>query len=125
MREAAVDLSALPELMSCLMSYSTGASSGQRGFLGCMRALKINGVTFDLEERAKMTPGVNPGCQGYCSNYGMHCRNGGKCVEQYNGYSCDCSLTAFDGPFCTDGNGRFQLSRGVNVSMNGYLSLSP
>ncbi|XP_070830713.1 contactin-associated protein-like 2b [Chaetodon trifascialis] len=84
-----------------------GASSGQRGFLGCMRALKINGVTFDLEERARMTPGVNPGCQGYCSRYGMHCRNGGKCVEQYNGYSCDCSLTAYDGPFCTDDVGGY------------------
>ncbi|KAG8014384.1 Contactin-associated protein-like 2, partial [Nibea albiflora] len=84
-----------------------GASSGQRGFLGCMRALKINGVTFDLEERAKVTQGVNPGCQGHCSNYGMHCRSGGKCVEQYNGYSCDCSLTAYDGPFCTDDVGGY------------------
>lgn len=85
------------------MSHVLGASSGQRGFLGCMRALRINGVMFDLEEKAKVTPGVNPGCQGHCSNYGMHCRNGGKCLEQYNGYSCDCSLTAYDGPFCTDG----------------------
>uniref|UniRef100_A0AAQ5YB58 Contactin associated protein like 2b n=1 Tax=Amphiprion ocellaris TaxID=80972 RepID=A0AAQ5YB58_AMPOC len=84
-----------------------GASSGQRGFLGCMRALKINGMTFDLEERAKITSGVNPGCQGHCSSYGMHCRNGGKCVEQYNGYSCDCSLTAYDGPFCTDDVGGY------------------
>lgn len=82
---------------------STGASSGQRGFLGCMRGLKINGVTFDLEEKARVTPGVNPGCQGHCSSYGMHCKNGGTCVEQYNGYSCDCSHTAYDGAFCTDG----------------------
>ncbi|KAG7236667.1 hypothetical protein INR49_000648, partial [Caranx melampygus] len=84
-----------------------GASSGQRGFLGCMRALKINGVIFDLEERAAVTPGVSPGCQGHCSSYGMHCRNGGKCVEQYNGYSCDCSLTAYDGAFCTDDVGGY------------------
>ncbi|XP_076018406.1 contactin-associated protein-like 2b [Genypterus blacodes] len=84
-----------------------GASGGQRGFLGCMRALKINGVTFDLEERAKATPGVKPGCQGLCTSYGMHCRNGGKCVEQYNGYSCDCSYTAYDGPFCTDDVGGY------------------
>ncbi|XP_073348301.1 contactin-associated protein-like 2b [Pagrus major] len=84
-----------------------GASSGQRGFLGCMRALKINGVTIDLEERAKVAPGVNPGCQGHCNSFGMHCRNGGTCVEQYNGYSCDCSLTAYDGPFCTDDVGGY------------------
>nr|XP_046264880.1 contactin-associated protein-like 2b [Scatophagus argus] len=84
-----------------------GASSGQRGFLGCMRALKINGMNFDLEEKAKVTPAVNPGCQGHCSSYRMHCRNGGKCVEKYNGYSCDCSLTAYDGPFCTDDVGGY------------------
>ncbi|XP_011484399.1 contactin-associated protein-like 2 [Oryzias latipes] len=84
-----------------------GASSGQRSFLGCMRALKINGVIFDLERRAAETPGLSPGCQGHCSRYEMHCRNGGKCVEQYNGYSCDCSLTAYDGPFCTDDVGGY------------------
>uniref|UniRef100_A0A665V3T6 Contactin-associated protein-like 2 n=1 Tax=Echeneis naucrates TaxID=173247 RepID=A0A665V3T6_ECHNA len=84
-----------------------GASSGQRGFLGCMRALKINGETFDLEERAKGTPGVSPGCHGHCSGYGMHCKNGGRCVEQYNGYSCDCSLTAYDGTYCTDDVGGY------------------
>ncbi|XP_062260924.1 contactin-associated protein-like 2b [Platichthys flesus] len=84
-----------------------GASSGQRGFLGCMRALKINGVTIDLEGRAKLTPGVSQGCQGHCNSYGMQCRNGGKCLEQYNSYSCDCSLTAYDGPFCTDDVGGY------------------
>uniref|UniRef100_A0A3P9P8E8 Contactin associated protein 2 n=1 Tax=Poecilia reticulata TaxID=8081 RepID=A0A3P9P8E8_POERE len=84
-----------------------GALSGQRGFLGCMRSLKINGIFFDLEERAKVTPGVKPGCQGHCSTYKMHCRNGGKCVEKYNGYSCDCSLSAYDGPFCTDDVGGY------------------
>ncbi|KAG7453711.1 contactin-associated protein-like 2 [Solea senegalensis] len=84
-----------------------GASSGQRGFLGCMRALKINGVTFDLEGRAEMTLAVSPGCQGHCNSYGMHCRNRGKCVEQYNGYSCDCSLTAYDGPYCTEDVGGY------------------
>ncbi|CDQ89826.1 unnamed protein product [Oncorhynchus mykiss] len=80
-----------------------GAAGGQRGFLGCIRSLRMNGVTLDLEERAKVTPGVKPGCQGHCTSYGMYCRNGGKCVEKYNGYSCDCTATAYDGPFCTKG----------------------
>lgn len=88
-----------------LMSViSPGASSGQRGFLGCMRALRVNGVTFDLKQKAEMSQSVSPGCQGHCSSYGTHCWNGGTCVEKYNGYSCDCSLTAYDGPFCTEGN---------------------
>lgn len=86
------------------LSLCPGASRGQRGFLGCIRALRINAVTLDLEERAKTSGGVNPGCLGHCSSYRTLCRNGGRCVEQYNGYSCDCSLTAYDGPFCSDGN---------------------
>uniref|UniRef100_A0A8C3SJJ5 Contactin associated protein 2 n=1 Tax=Chelydra serpentina TaxID=8475 RepID=A0A8C3SJJ5_CHESE len=80
-----------------------GAAGGQRGFLGCIRSLRMNGVTLDLEERAKVTLGVKPGCSGHCTSYGMYCENGGKCVEKYNGYSCDCSKTAYDGPFCIKG----------------------
>ncbi|XP_042187664.1 contactin-associated protein-like 2 isoform X2 [Callorhinchus milii] len=84
-----------------------GAAGGQRGYLGCIRFLRMNGVTLDLEERAKITPGVKPGCSGHCTSYGMYCRNGGKCVEKYNGYSCDCRQTAYDGPFCTKDVGGF------------------
>ncbi|KAM6919149.1 contactin-associated protein-like 2 [Xenentodon cancila] len=101
-----------------------GASGGQRGFLGCMRALKINGIIFDLEEKAKATPGVNPGCQGHCSSYGMHCRNGGKCVEQYDGYSCDCSHTAYDGPFCTNDVGGY-FETGTLVRYDFQLEAGP
>uniref|UniRef100_A0A8C6SDS1 Contactin associated protein like 2b n=1 Tax=Neogobius melanostomus TaxID=47308 RepID=A0A8C6SDS1_9GOBI len=89
------------------LSYSAGASGGQRAFLGCMRALRVNGVTFDLEERAGDTAGVSPGCRGHCSSFGIHCQNGGRCVEQYNDYRCDCSRTAFDGPFCTEDVGGY------------------
>ncbi|XP_069504410.1 contactin-associated protein-like 2 isoform X2 [Ambystoma mexicanum] len=86
-----------------------GAAGGQRGFLGCIRSLRMNGVTLDLEVRANVTPGVKAGCSGHCTSFGMYCRNGGKCVEKYNGYSCDCSRTAYDGPFCTkDVGGYFE-----------------
>ncbi|KAM8881919.1 contactin-associated protein-like 2a isoform 2-T2 [Synchiropus picturatus] len=94
-----------------------GAAGGQRGFLGCIRALRMNGITLDLEERAKVTPGVKPGCQGHCTSYGMYCRNGGKCVEKYNGYLCDCSHTAYDGPFCTREVGGF-FEAGTLVKYN-------
>uniref|UniRef100_A0AAZ3Q9I1 Contactin associated protein 2 n=1 Tax=Oncorhynchus tshawytscha TaxID=74940 RepID=A0AAZ3Q9I1_ONCTS len=97
-----------------------GAAGGQRGFLGCIRSLRMNGVTLDLEERAKVTPGVKPGCQGHCTSYGMYCRNGGKCVEKYNGYSCDCTATAYDGPFCTKDVGGF-FEAGTLVRYN-FLS---
>ncbi|XP_067425303.1 contactin-associated protein-like 4 isoform X2 [Emydura macquarii macquarii] len=77
-----------------------GTASRQKGFLGCIRSLQLNGIALDLEERAKITPGVEPGCPGHCSSYGNLCHNGGKCREKYNGFSCDCTLSAYTGPFC-------------------------
>ncbi|XP_051004143.1 contactin-associated protein like 5-1-like [Acomys russatus] len=77
-----------------------GTSSRQKGFLGCIRSLHLNGLKVDLEERAKMTSGVRPGCPGHCSSYGSNCHNGGKCVEKHSGYSCDCTNSPYEGPFC-------------------------
>uniref|UniRef100_A0A672V786 Contactin associated protein family member 5 n=1 Tax=Strigops habroptila TaxID=2489341 RepID=A0A672V786_STRHB len=79
-----------------------GTASRKKGFLGCIRSLHLNGQKLELEEKAKMTPGVKPGCPGHCSSYGNLCHNGGKCVEKYNGYSCDCTNSAYEGPFCKD-----------------------
>ncbi|KAI5101809.1 contactin-associated protein-like 5 isoform X1, partial [Silurus meridionalis] len=76
-----------------------GAPTTQRGFLGCLRALSINGMTFDLNERAKVTPGMNSGCPGHCSRDSL-CHNGGKCLENRNSYVCDCTHTAFTGANC-------------------------
>ncbi|KAM6918523.1 contactin-associated protein-like 4 [Xenentodon cancila] len=77
-----------------------GTASRQKGFRGCIRSLQLNGVTLDLEERAKITPGVQPGCPGHCSSYGSLCHNHGRCVEKSNGFRCDCSLSAYTGVFC-------------------------
>ncbi|XP_039712473.1 contactin-associated protein-like 3 [Pteropus medius] len=77
-----------------------GTATRQRGFLGCIRALKLNGLALDLEERATVTPGVEPGCPGHCSSYGHLCLNGGSCREKRRGIACDCAFSAYDGPFC-------------------------
>ncbi|XP_076989767.1 contactin-associated protein-like 4 isoform X1 [Tamandua tetradactyla] len=78
-----------------------GTATRQRGFLGCIRSLHLNGMALDLEERAKVTPGVEPGCRGHCSSYGRLCHNGGKCREKPSGFSCDCTFSAYAGPFCS------------------------
>uniref|UniRef100_A0A4W6G0J8 Contactin associated protein-like 5a n=1 Tax=Lates calcarifer TaxID=8187 RepID=A0A4W6G0J8_LATCA len=77
-----------------------GTASQQRGFLGCIRTLTVNGVSFDLEERARMTPGVSSGCPGYCSGSSSLCHNRGRCIEKSNGYICDCSQSAYGGTTC-------------------------
>uniref|UniRef100_A0A672IGP5 Contactin associated protein like 3 n=1 Tax=Salarias fasciatus TaxID=181472 RepID=A0A672IGP5_SALFA len=92
-----------------------GTASRQRGFRGCLRSLQLNGVTLDLEERARVTPGVEAGCPGHCSSYGSLCRNRGRCVEAAGGFSCDCGPSAFTGAFC---------EREVSVSLKSGSSIS-
>lgn len=31
------------------------------------------------------------------------CANAGKCVQQWTSYTCDCDMTSFTGPTCSDG----------------------
>ncbi|XP_077470595.1 contactin-associated protein-like 4 [Stigmatopora argus] len=77
-----------------------GTASRQKGFRGCIRSLQLNGATLDLDERARITPGVRPGCPGHCDSYGALCRNGGHCAERNNGFHCDCDQSAYEGVFC-------------------------
>uniref|UniRef100_A0A8C4Z3K9 Contactin associated protein-like 5a n=1 Tax=Gadus morhua TaxID=8049 RepID=A0A8C4Z3K9_GADMO len=89
-----------------------GTASRQRGFLGCIRTLAINGVHFNLEERARMTPGVSSGCPGYCSGSSSLCHNRGRCIEKSSGYVCDCSQSAYGGPSCREGGPTLSYSKG-------------
>lgn len=76
-----------------------------RPFLGCLRALRMNGVTLNLEGKANETEGVRVNCTGHCQDPPVPCQNSGLCVERYSHYSCNCSISAFDGPFCNHGEG--------------------
>ncbi|XP_072219994.1 contactin-associated protein-like 4 [Leuresthes tenuis] len=102
-----------------------GTASRQKGFRGCIRSLQLNGDTLDLEERAKITPGVRPGCPGHCSSYGSLCQNQGRCVEKPNGFHCDCSLTAFTGVFCnTEVSASFKSGTSVSYTLKEPQELS-
>ncbi|KAL7638819.1 UNVERIFIED_CONTAM: hypothetical protein RMT77_010353 [Armadillidium vulgare] len=72
------------------------------GYVGCIRALILNGVLQDLRGRAEGEPlyGVGGGCIGKCSS--NPCLNNGTCFEGYSSYECDCRWTAFKGPICAD-----------------------
>uniref|UniRef100_A0A8C3A4I3 Contactin associated protein like 3 n=1 Tax=Cyclopterus lumpus TaxID=8103 RepID=A0A8C3A4I3_CYCLU len=101
-----------------------GTASRQKGFRGCIRSLQLNGVTLDLEERAKITPGVRPGCPGHCSSYGSLCQNQGRCVEGANGFHCDCSLSAYTGVFChTEVSASFKPGTSVSYSFKELYEL--
>jgi contactin associated protein-like 2 len=85
------------------------------GFVGCIRALVINGVTADLVGEVTKNSwglyGVGVGCTGKCAS--QPCMNGGSCREGYNHFKCDCRWTPFKGPICAD-------EIGVNMQ-TGYM----
>ncbi|XP_047382680.1 contactin-associated protein-like 3 isoform X4 [Sciurus carolinensis] len=102
-----------------------GTASRQRGFLGCIRSLQLNGVALDLEDRATVTPGVEPGCVGHCSSYGHLCRNGGRCRERPRGVACDCAPSAYEGPFCVhEISAYFETGSSVTYNFQDHHPLS-
>lgn len=74
-----------------------GAS--QRGFVGCMRDLLVQGhlVNISTVYRSKVKENK---CNLIDRCLQNPCKNGGKCVQQWNFTSCDCSRTSFKGPKC-------------------------
>ncbi|XP_010609260.2 contactin-associated protein-like 3 isoform X1 [Fukomys damarensis] len=102
-----------------------GTASRQRGFVGCIRALQLNGIFLDLEERATVTPGVEPGCAGHCSSYGHLCHNGGRCRDKRRGIACDCAFSAYDGPFCSQEiSAYFETGSSMTYNFQEYYILS-
>lgn len=86
-----------------LISWPGSAELKRRPFVGCLRAMRLNGVTLNLEGRANASEGTSPNCTGRCAHPRFPCSHGGRCVERYSYYTCDCDLTAFDGPYCNHG----------------------
>ncbi|XP_014094325.1 neurexin-4 isoform X2 [Bactrocera oleae] len=79
-----------------------GATTEYRdGYVGCIRALLLNGKMVDLKQYAlRGLYGVSADCVGRCES--SPCLNNGTCIERYDGYSCDCRWSAFKGPICAD-----------------------
>uniref|UniRef100_A0A3B4B5B2 Uncharacterized protein n=1 Tax=Periophthalmus magnuspinnatus TaxID=409849 RepID=A0A3B4B5B2_9GOBI len=97
-----------------------GTASRQKGFRGCVRSLQLNGVTLDLEARARMTPGVEAGCPGHCPSYGSLCQHQGVCVERPSSFYCDCSPSAYTGAFCErEVSASFKSSTSISYSFQG------
>ncbi|XP_067167957.1 contactin-associated protein 1 [Apteryx mantelli] len=98
--------------------YVGAAEHKMRPFLGCLRALRMNGVTLNLEGKANETEGVRVNCTGHCQEPLVPCQNSGLCVERYSHYTCNCSVSAFDGPFCNrDIGGYFEEGTWVRYSI--------
>ncbi|KAG7307721.1 hypothetical protein JYU34_006292, partial [Plutella xylostella] len=89
-----------------------GAAADRKdGFVGCVRALLLNGRPVSLSQYAGQY-GISLGCHGRCAS--SPCLNNGTCLEGYDSYSCDCRWTAFKGPICAD-------EIGVNMRPNSIV----
>lgn len=89
--------------LSLTSELVVGASFDYRdGFVGCIRALLLNGEQIDLRSYAqRRLYGVSTGCVGRCES--NPCLNNGTCTERYDNFHCDCRWSAFKGPICADG----------------------
>ncbi|GCB69997.1 hypothetical protein scyTo_0008485 [Scyliorhinus torazame] len=74
------------------------------GFQGCLASVDLNGRLPDLIHDALHRSGqIERGCEGpsttcqedSCTNYGI-------CIQQWEGYTCDCSMTSYSGSQCND-----------------------
>uniref|UniRef100_A0A5F8GBP9 Contactin associated protein 1 n=1 Tax=Monodelphis domestica TaxID=13616 RepID=A0A5F8GBP9_MONDO len=98
------------------------AEHKRRPFLGCLRAMRLNGITLNLEGRANASEGTSPNCTGRCLHPKLPCFHGGRCVERYSYYTCDCDLTAFEGPYCNhDIGGFFEEGTWVRYNLQSAL----
>lgn len=70
--------------------YLAGDSSKRNGFTGCFRGLTIAERTIDLGTYlSPLMPTVTSGCKPSCTK--NLCQNGGKCIEYWGSYECECS----------------------------------
>uniref|UniRef100_A0A3B3TG73 Neurexin 1b n=1 Tax=Poecilia latipinna TaxID=48699 RepID=A0A3B3TG73_9TELE len=77
----------------------------KEGFQGCLASVDLNGRLPDLMSDALDCVGqIERGCEGPSTTCQEDsCANQGVCLQQWEGFSCDCSMTTFGGPLCNDG----------------------
>ncbi|XP_069594803.1 neurexin-2-beta isoform X24 [Ranitomeya imitator] len=84
------------------------------GFQGCLASVDLNGRLPDLLADALHRVGpVDRGCDGpstTCSE--ESCGNLGVCLQQWDGFICDCTMTSYGGPVCNDPGTTYIFGKG-------------
>ncbi|XP_049320489.1 neurexin 1a isoform X4 [Astyanax mexicanus] len=85
----------------------------KEGFQGCLASVDLNGRLPDLLSDALTTMGqVERGCEGPSTTCQEDsCSNQGVCLQQWEGFTCDCSMTSFGGPLCNDAGTTYIFGR--------------
>ncbi|XP_043929443.1 neurexin-3-like [Protopterus annectens] len=83
------------------------------GFQGCLASVDLNGRLADLINDALHRSGqIERGCEVEFTKADLQgpsttcqedsCMNQGICIQQWEGYTCDCSMTSYSGTHCND-----------------------
>ncbi|XP_046708972.1 neurexin 1a isoform X15 [Silurus meridionalis] len=94
----------------------------KEGFQGCLASVDLNGRLPDLLSDALSTTGqVERGCEVALMKADLQgpsttcqedsCSNQGVCLQQWEGFTCDCSMTSFGGPLCNDAGTTYIFGR--------------
>uniref|UniRef100_A0A673VXS1 Neurexin 2 n=1 Tax=Salmo trutta TaxID=8032 RepID=A0A673VXS1_SALTR len=84
------------------------------GYQGCLASVDLNGRLPDLMADALHRVGqVERGCGGPSSTCTEDsCHHQGVCLQQWEGFSCDCTMTSYGGAFCSDPGTTYIFGRG-------------
>ncbi|XP_073727297.1 neurexin-2-beta isoform X7 [Misgurnus anguillicaudatus] len=85
------------------------------GYQGCLASVDLNGRLPDLIADALHRVGqVERGCEAgpgtTCTE--DSCSNQGVCLQQWEGFNCDCTMTTYGGPLCSDPGTTYIFGRG-------------
>ncbi|KAM7376739.1 hypothetical protein PAMP_006447 [Pampus punctatissimus] len=78
--------------------------ASREGFQGCLASVDLNGRLPDLLSDALFRSGqIERGCEGPSTTCQEDsCANMGICIQQWENYTCDCSMTSYTGTQCND-----------------------
>ncbi|XP_036397825.1 neurexin 3a isoform X10 [Megalops cyprinoides] len=84
------------------------------GFQGCLASVDLNGRLPDLINDALFRSGqIERGCEGPSTTCQEDsCANMGVCIQQWENYTCDCSMTSYSGTQCNDPGTTFIFGKG-------------
>uniref|UniRef100_A0A665WBC8 Neurexin 3a n=1 Tax=Echeneis naucrates TaxID=173247 RepID=A0A665WBC8_ECHNA len=88
--------------------------ASREGFQGCLASVDLNGRLPDLLNDALFRSGqIDRGCEGPSTTCEEDsCANMGICIQQWENYTCDCSMTSYTGTQCNDPGTTYIFGKG-------------
>uniref|UniRef100_A0A3P9MJP3 Neurexin-3b n=1 Tax=Oryzias latipes TaxID=8090 RepID=A0A3P9MJP3_ORYLA len=95
----------------------------REGFQGCLATVDLNGRLPDLISDALFRSGqIERGCEVSFTKADLQgpsttcqedsCANMGVCIQQWENFSCDCSMTSYTGTYCNDPGTTYIFGKG-------------